>query len=430
MMSRIRSVVKVHRNAREKPLTSPKPYKKISLCWWLIRVDIDLFRTISVKSSTMHFELTNRKTRESSAKASFACLVKGLFPCSIDNDLVWIVARRTHADYYSIIKQPIDFIRIQQKVRTEEYQTLEQFTDDIQLLFTNAKTFYRVRNNSAAIRWISAFSFQKNSNEWRDANDLLKYYHLKKQEFTDENPQRRTSRRVRTYTRAREIDDRGRSFSLRIKMLIMTTHPNWTENDDRIDNLRKLRPTEAQSKLNRKIPTLNHQPPPLTLTISKNSSLRSTMPVSKSVPCQRSSITCLHERYGSLRFTIRVEDRLIFGLVCIAAVSRLLSGCHTTDRLEDDCDENPPETVSEPGRHGKWSSSDDCQCKKIQRSEITDLQSRTPNGKSGNADLVSCLGCVCLEKDDHERAKRTGLRPENRETVQWTTQVEQENTRV
>ena len=41
---------------------------------------------------------------------------------------------RTHAEYYTLIKQPIDLIRIQQKIRTDEYQTLEQFIDDIQLL--------------------------------------------------------------------------------------------------------------------------------------------------------------------------------------------------------------------------------------------------------------------------------------------------------
>jgi protein polybromo-1 len=46
-----------------------------------------------------------------------------------------------------LIKQPIDLIRIQQKLRTDEYQTLEQFSDDIQLLLNNAKTFYRVKEN-------------------------------------------------------------------------------------------------------------------------------------------------------------------------------------------------------------------------------------------------------------------------------------------
>lgn len=51
---------------------------------------------------------------------------------------------RTHSDYYTLIKQPIDLIRIQQKIRTDEYQNLEQFIDDIELLLNNAKTFYRV----------------------------------------------------------------------------------------------------------------------------------------------------------------------------------------------------------------------------------------------------------------------------------------------
>jgi hypothetical protein len=56
-----------------------------------------------------------------------------------------------------MIKQPIDLIRIQQKLRTDEYQTLEQFSDDIQLLLTNAKTFYRVKKNK-----IFYFSLNRN----------------------------------------------------------------------------------------------------------------------------------------------------------------------------------------------------------------------------------------------------------------------------
>lgn len=51
---------------------------------------------------------------------------------------------RTHPDYYATIKQPIDLIRIQQKLRTDEYQTFEQFIDDIDLLLANAKIFYKV----------------------------------------------------------------------------------------------------------------------------------------------------------------------------------------------------------------------------------------------------------------------------------------------
>ncbi|CAF4796501.1 unnamed protein product, partial [Rotaria sp. Silwood2] len=83
-------------------------------------------------------------------------------------NLIRLPSKRTHSDYYTLIKQPIDLIRIQQKIRTDEYQTLEQFIDDIELLLTNAKTFYR-----------------KNSNECRDANDLSKYFYSK---INNENP--------------------------------------------------------------------------------------------------------------------------------------------------------------------------------------------------------------------------------------------------
>ncbi|CAF3432403.1 unnamed protein product [Rotaria sp. Silwood1] len=75
-------------------------------------------------------------------------------------NFIRLPSKRTHSDYYTLIKQPIDLIRIQQKIRTDEYQTLEQFIDDIELLLTNARTFYR-----------------KNSNECRDANDLSKYFY-------------------------------------------------------------------------------------------------------------------------------------------------------------------------------------------------------------------------------------------------------------
>lgn len=71
-------------------------------------------------------------------------------------------SRRTHAEYYTLIKQPIDLIRIQQKIRTDEYQNLEQFIDDIQLLLTNAKTFYRVSEGLfSAISTMWLLSFRK-----------------------------------------------------------------------------------------------------------------------------------------------------------------------------------------------------------------------------------------------------------------------------
>ncbi len=106
---------------------------------------------IFVKKSTMHYELINPKIVELFVKVSFVYQANGitLFQIILINAFLFL---RTHAEYYTLIKQPIDLIRIQQKIRTDEYQTLEQFIDDIQLLLTNAKTFYRVKEKSISSR--------------------------------------------------------------------------------------------------------------------------------------------------------------------------------------------------------------------------------------------------------------------------------------
>lgn len=54
--------------------------------------------------------------------------------------------KRSNADYYESVKQPIDFMRIQQKIKSDEYETFQQFDDDILLLFGNAIQYYDVRH--------------------------------------------------------------------------------------------------------------------------------------------------------------------------------------------------------------------------------------------------------------------------------------------
>ena len=53
--------------------------------------------------------------------------------------------RRSAADYYDVVTTPIDLLKIQQKVKTDSYDYVDQLSADILLMVNNAKAYYKVR---------------------------------------------------------------------------------------------------------------------------------------------------------------------------------------------------------------------------------------------------------------------------------------------
>ncbi|XP_063369174.1 protein polybromo-1 [Cydia amplana] len=67
--------------------------------------------------------------------------------------------RRQEPQYYEVVSQPIDLLRVQQKLKMDNYEDLDELSADIELLVNNAKAFYK-----------------HDSVEYKDAIELWKLY--------------------------------------------------------------------------------------------------------------------------------------------------------------------------------------------------------------------------------------------------------------
>ena len=67
--------------------------------------------------------------------------------------------RRTEPGYYEVVTDPIDMLRIQQKLKMDEYGNLEELKEDFERLFKNAFSYYK-----------------KGSQEFKDATELSELF--------------------------------------------------------------------------------------------------------------------------------------------------------------------------------------------------------------------------------------------------------------
>lgn len=78
--------------------------------------------------------------------------------------------RRQEPSYYDVVDNPIDLLRVQQKLKTDSYEDVEELTSDLDLLVKNSKAFYKA-----------------DSTEYEDACLLWEIYNSNKTKLLESN---------------------------------------------------------------------------------------------------------------------------------------------------------------------------------------------------------------------------------------------------
>ncbi|KAJ0170793.1 hypothetical protein K1T71_013565 [Dendrolimus kikuchii] len=96
--------------------------------------------------------------------------------------------RRQEPQYYEVVSQPIDLLRVQQKLKTDTYEDIEELSADIELLVNNAKAFYK-----------------PDTTEYKDAIELWKLFVQSKQAL-ESGDEIKTTKLSRTGSSSRRSD--------------------------------------------------------------------------------------------------------------------------------------------------------------------------------------------------------------------------------
>ncbi|XP_002020207.2 protein polybromo-1 [Drosophila persimilis] len=127
--------------------------------------------------------------------------------------------RRQEPSYYDVVVNPIDLLKVQQKLKTDSYDDLEDLMADLELLIGNAKAFYKPE-----------------SAEYRDAHALWQHIQSQRQRImeangmAEEEPRaKRISRTIRRMTTSTEpcgdLDDEFNQYEELFASVMTATDP-------------------------------------------------------------------------------------------------------------------------------------------------------------------------------------------------------------
>lgn len=78
--------------------------------------------------------------------------------------------RRQEPSYYDVVDQPIDLLRVEQKLKTENYEDVEDPTTDLELLVNNAKAFYKPDSSEYQDAYLLWDTYQQNKVKLIESN--------------------------------------------------------------------------------------------------------------------------------------------------------------------------------------------------------------------------------------------------------------------